>query len=339
MNRSFFLLVVVLIFSLLEAEIQNNEEVSKKKINGRLMNIDSLKTQLDILVNTNSISKTRISYTLFDCITNKTISLNGDQIEHAASSFKTYLAAYCFYLIEQKELGNSFLDENANPKKTKEIIDHINQTDHLNKKDKAKDIIKFVSRFTETDLTKMLFVSDNASTARIISKLPDNLDGLNDFIRNELGMRNSYIISWSNGEIKNFASVDNNISLVNGRHNTLTTNDQTEAWKRLFVDKSVIKDNTLRDKLLELLLYSYYSPMKEEMKADKVASKHGKIPYSAWGGSNPHSVLNDGGCILDENRQPKFIIHIQINDYSNLNSGEEIIKKMVTIVSKYLEKR
>ena len=106
---------------------------------------------------------------------------------------------------------------------------------------------------------------------------------------------------------------------------------------KLFVEKSIIKDKALRDRLLELLMYSYYTPMKDGMKSKIIASKHGKIPYKAWGGNRPHSVLNDGGCIYDKDGEAKFIFQIQINDYPDLITGEEIIKKMANTVSLYLE--
>lgn len=340
MKRIFLIVVIVLIFCLLKSENQSNEIFSQKEID-KLKNqsiiIDSLKKQLDILVRTNSIGKTRISYTLFDCFSSRTISLNGGKIKHAASSFKTYLAAYCFYLIEHKELDANFLDENANPQKTKKIINHINNTHNLNKTEKANDTRKFISKFNEIDLIKMLFLSDKNSTTRIISKLPNKLDGLNDFIRNVMDMKNSFIISWPNGETKYYATIDKKIPLVNGRHNTLTTNDQAKAWEKLFIEKSIIKDSTLRDRLLDLLMYSYYSPMKEGLKSKIIASKHGKISYAAWGGDRPHSVLNDGGLIFNNDGEPMFIFHIQINDYPDLITGEEIIEKMANTVSLYLE--
>lgn len=340
MKRSFFIVIIVLIFCLLKSENQSNEIASQKeihKLDNRLVIIDSLKKQLDDLVDINSSDRTRISYTFFDCFSNKTISSNGDQIKHAASSFKTFLAAYCFYLVDQKELDINFLNENANSEETKTIINHINNTHNLNKIEKANDTRNFISKFDKIDLIKMLFLSDKISTTRIISKLPNKLDGLNDFIRNILDMKNSFIISWSNGETKYNATIDKKIPLVNGRHNTLTTNDQTKAWKKLFIEKSIIKDSTLKNRLLELLMYSYYSPMKEGLRSKIIASKHGKITYSAWGGNRPHSVLNDGGLIFNKDGEPMFIFHIQINDYPDLITGEEIIERMANTVSLYLE--
>lgn len=293
---------------------------------------NTLKNKLDTLIHNYSTGQTDVSYTIYNILTKEHLQFKGDNPKTAASSFKTYLATYIFYLIENNKLSKQLIHQIADSINCKKLENYIDNIYSKNPQKKFNDLQYFANGLENIELCKMLFISDNDATQKMIKLLPDGLRGLNNFIYNTLGMKHSFINNWKN--LKN-ANI-NTINLHYGYANTLTTNDQVEAWRKIFVEEIIIKDSKLLNKLIDLLSFSYLHPLDKYIKKSHyIMSKHGKIDYEFWGGANPHACFNEGGIIFGQQGYPKYIIQIQISDPPTIVKASEFVSQFSEVVWNY----
>lgn len=294
---------------------------------------ENLQTKLDLLVHDFAQGKTEVSYTIYNIPTKELLQFQGDNPGTAASSFKTYLAAYIFYLIENNKESGISIDQIADSANCEKLKDYIVNVYKKNPKKKLSELKHYAKLLKNIDLCKMLFVSDNNATKKLIELLPEGLGGLNNFMYNTLGMKHSFISCWKNLKTKNI----NKINLKYGYANTLTTNDQVKAWKKIFIQKTIIKESKLLNKLIDLLSYSYIHPLNQNIQeSNYIISKHGMISSDFWGGRNPHVCFNDGGIIFGNKRYPKYLIQIQITDPPTIGIASEFISNFNETVWNYL---